>query len=112
MDNNIDTTSMEEKMYKMHNIAFQIENTVKSYNEKTHNYEIKHLTDDEIDSLFAIVDGLTEKYILDRMIGHCSLQTMLDNPPEKLESIIDDKILMLLQIAKKYSIEIVQVYSN
>ena len=60
--------------------------------------------------LYAIVDGLTEKYILDRVTGHCSLQDMLDNSIEKLESIIEAKIVELFNISKKYNIGIISVY--
>lgn len=104
--------SMQAKMIKMHTIAFQIELIVyQSYNEITDQYEInnKIMTDNEIDMLYSITDGLTEKYIMDRITGHCSLQAMLDNPVEKLESIIDKKIIELLNMAKKYEIEIANI---
>ena len=58
------------------------------------------------DVLYAVVDGLTEKYIMDRVTGHCSLQAMLDNPIEKLESIIDTKIVELLEINGRYNFKI------
>ena len=105
--------SMQDKMYKMHHIAFQIELIVsKSYNEISKEYEInnKIMPDNESDMLYAVVDGLTEKYILDRVTGHCSLQDMLDNSIEKLESIIEAKIVELFNISKKYNIGIISVY--
>ena len=105
--------SIQDKIYKMHHIAFQIELIVsKSYNEISKEYEInnKIMPDNESDMLYAVVDGLTEKYILDRVTGHCSLQDMLDNSIEKLESIIEAKIVELFNISKKYNIGIISVY--
>lgn len=101
--------SMQDKMYKMHHVAFQIELILsKSYNEISKEYEInnKIMPDNESDMLYAVVDGLTEKYILDRVTGHCSLQDMLDNPIEKLESIIDTTIVELLEINGRYDFKI------
>ena len=101
--------SMQDKMYKMHHIAFQIELIVsKSYNKISKKYEInnKIMPDNESDMLYDILDGLTEKYIMDRINGHCSLQAMLDNRVEKLESIIDTNIVELLEINGKYDFKI------
>lgn len=98
--------SMEDKMIKMHLIAFQIEDIMTDNNKiGIDESEIK-LTENEIDLLYAILDGLTEKYIMDRVTGYCSLQAMLDNPIEKLESIIDIKIAELLKINDKYGFNI------
>lgn len=105
-DDDIIMESMEDKLDRMHFIAFQIQDIVQSFNEKTCNYEIKNLNDDESDLLYAIVDGLTVKYIIDRLTGKCSLQAMLDSPIEKLEKIIDDEIVGLLEIAKKYNMQV------
>ena len=104
--------SMQDKIYKMHHIAFQIELIVSNcYNENIKEYVINNLTmtEAETDIIYAIVDGLTEKYIMDRITGHCSLQAMLDNPIEKLEKIVDLKIIELLNMAKKYDIDVVLI---
>ena len=104
--------SMQDKIYKMHHVAFQIELIIKNcYDENIKEYVINNLvmSDDETDMIYAIIDGLTEKYIMDRITGHCSLYEMINNPIEKLEKIIDNKIIELLQIANKYGIEIIAV---
>ena len=90
--------SMQDKMIKMHVIAFEIEKVMGESNIK--------LSDDEMNLLYCILDGLTEKYIMDRVTGHCSLQDMLDNPSKKLESIIDTEIVGLLAINEKYGFKI------
>src|SRR3990167_11526487 len=88
--------SMQDKMIKMHMIALELEI-----------YEsIIKMNNTEIDILYCILDGLTEKFIMDRMTGHCSLKAMLDNPPEKLESIIDTDIAKLIKINDKYNLKI------
>jgi len=95
-ENEIIEKSMQDKMIKMHMIALELEI-----------YEsIIKMNNTEIDLLYCILDGLTEKFIMDRMTGHCSLQAMLDNPPEKLESIIDTDIEKLIQINEKYNLRI------
>ena len=98
--------SMQDKMIKMHIIAFEIENIMTDSNKIGIDESILKLTDDEMDLLYGILDGLTEKFIMDRMTGHCSLQAMLDNPPEKLESIIDTDITELIKINEKYNLKI------
>ena len=98
--------SMQDKMIKMHIIAFEIENIMTDSNKIGIDESILKLTDDEMDLLYGILDGLTEKFIMDRMTGHCSLQAMLDNPPEKLESIIDTDIMELIKINEKYNLKI------
>ena len=98
--------SMQDKMIKMHIIAFEIENIMTDSNKISIDESILKLTDDEMDLLYGILDGLTEKFIMDRMTGHCSLQAMLDNPPEKLESIIDTDIMELIKINEKYNLKI------
>lgn len=99
-DEEIIDDSMLEKMNKMYSLAWHIEDYY--YAQKIDVCNV--MTDPETDMLYAIIDNLTGKYIIDRMTGHCSLQTMLDNPPEKLEKIIDDKIIELLKIKEKYTI--------
>jgi len=98
--------SIQDKMIKMHIIAFEIENIMTDSNKIGIDESILKLTDDEMDLLYGILDGLTEKFIMDRMTGHCSLQAMLDNPPEKLESIIDTDIMELIKINEKYNLKI------
>ena len=98
--------SMRDKMVKMHMIAFEIENIMTNSNKISVNDSNIKLTDTEIDLLYCILDGLTEKFIMDRMTGHCSLQDMLDNPPEKLENIIDTDIIELVKINDKYNLRI------
>ena len=88
--------SMQDKMDKMHLISFEIIDVI---NENS-------MTDDELDMLYDILDGVIEKFIMDRMTGHCSLQDMLDNSPEKLESIIDTAIAELLKINDRYNLRI------
>ena len=99
-------SSMRDKMVKMHMIAFEIENIMTNSNKISVNDSNIKLTDTEIDLLYCILDGLTEKFIMDRMTGHCSLQDMLDNPPEKLENIIDTDIIELVKINDKYNLRI------
>ena len=98
--------SIQDKMIKMHIIAFEIENIMTDSNKIGIDESILKLTDDEMDLLYDILDGLTEKFIMDRMTGHCSLQAMLDSPPEKLESIIDTDITELIKINDKYNLKI------
>ena len=98
--------SIQDKMIKIHIIAFEIENIMTDSNKISIDESILKLTDDEMDLLYGILDGLTEKFIMDRMTGHCSLQAMLDNPPEKLESIIDTDIMELIKINEKYNLKI------
>ena len=98
--------SMQDKIIKMHIIAFEIENIMTNGNKISVNDSNIKLTDTEIDLLYCILDGLTEKFIMDRMTGHCSLQDMLDNPPEKLENIIDTDITELIKINDKYNLKI------
>lgn len=98
--------SMQDKMIKMHMIAFEIEKIMTDSNRIGIDESNIKLSDDEIDLLYCIIDGLTEKYIMDRVTGHCSLQAMLDNPIEKLENIIDIKIVELLKINEKYDFKI------
>ena len=88
--------SMQDKMDKMHLISFEIIDVI---NENS-------MTDDELDMLYDILDGVIEKFIMDSMTGHCSLQDMLDNSPEKLESIIDTDIMELIKINEKYNLKI------
>lgn len=98
--------SMEDKMIKMHLIAFQIEDVMTDNNKIGIDQSDLKLSENEMDLLYGILDGLTEKYIVDRVTGHCSLQAMLDNPIEKLESMIDIKIVELLKINDKYGFNI------
>ena len=98
--------SMQDKIIKMHIIAFEIENIMTNGNKISVNDSNIKLTDTEIDLLYCILDGLTEEFIMDKMTGHCSLQAMLDNPPEKLESIIDTDIAELIKINDKYNLKI------
>ena len=99
-------SSMRDKMIKMHMIAFEIENIMTNGNKISVNDSNIKLTDTEIDLLYCILDGLTEKFIMDRMTGHCSLQAMLDYPVEKLENIIDTDIIELVKINDKYNLRI------
>ena len=98
--------SMQDKMIKMHMIAFEIENIMTDSNKIGIDESNIKMNDDEMDLLYGILDGLTEEFIMDKMTGHCSLQAMLDNPPEKLESIIDTDIAELLKINDRYNLRI------
>ena len=99
-------SSMQDKMIKMHMIAFEIENIMTDSNKIGIDESNIKINADEMDLLYCILDGLTEKFIMDRMTGHCSLKAMLDNPPEKLESIIDTDIEELIKINDKYNLKI------
>ena len=98
---NIMGESMHEKFCDMHNIAYQIEDFFKDRGKDVCDF----LSETEIDLLYVIIDDLEGRYIIDRITGHCSLQDMLDNPPEKLEKRIDDNIAELLKIKEKYNID-------
>ena len=98
--------SMQDKIIKMHMIAFEIENIMTDNNKIGIDESNIKMNADEMDLLYGILDGLTEKFIMDRMTGHCSLQAMLDNPPEKMESIINTDIEKLIQINEKYNFRI------
>ena len=98
--------SMQDKIIKMHMIAFEIENIMTDSNKIGIDESNIKMNEHEMDLLYGILDGLTEKFIMDRMTGHCSLQAMLDNPPEKLENIIDTDIIELVKINDKYNLRI------
>ena len=98
--------SMQDKIIKMHMIAFEIENIMTDNNKIGIDESNIKMNADEMNLLYCILDGLTEKFIMDRMTGHCSLQDMLDNPPEKLENIIDTDITELIKINDKYNLKI------
>ena len=99
-------SSMQDKMIKMHMIAFEIENIMTDSNKIGIDESNIKMNEHEMDLLYCILDGLTEKFIMDRMTGHCSLQAMLDNSVEKLESIIDTDIVELLKINDRYNLRI------
>jgi len=98
--------SMQDKIIKMHMIAFEIENIMTDSNKIGIDESNIKMNEHEMDLLYCILDGLTEKFIMDRMTGHCSLKAMLDNPPEKLENIIDTDIIELVKINDKYNLRI------
>ena len=99
-------SSMQDKMIKMHMIAFEIENIMTDSNKIGIDESNIKMNEHEMDLLYCILDGLTEKFIMDRMTGHCSLQAMLDYPVEKLENIIDTDITELVKINDKYNLRI------
>ena len=79
-------------MQEMHRLVFGIIDNVKW--EKLS----KKLSTDKIDNIYAIADGLTEKFILDRISGRTSLKQMIEWTPEKLELLIDNNIKELKKI--------------
>lgn len=87
-----DAPSLREKIGEMHDLSFQIvdnKDLAQSLNKK------------DADLVYGIADGLTEKFIMDRINGRTSLQAMLDWPPGKLEKLVDDNIDELKTILKQ-----------
>lgn len=70
------TRSMEQKNNLMHMIAFKIENKIYYNFDKIKFTTI--ITADDINLVYAIVDGLTGSFIMDRLNGYCSIQDMLN----------------------------------
>lgn len=79
----------------MHRLVFGIIDNVKW--EKLS----KKLSDNKLDNIYAIADGLTEKFVLDRINGTTSLEQMIKWTPEKLEKLIDNNIKELKKIKTK-----------
>lgn len=52
-------------------------------------------TEDDVDEIYAVADGLTEKFVMDTLEGNCSLQRMLSWSCERLENLVDSKIKFL-----------------
>ena len=90
--------SLYDKMDEMHRLVFEIIDNTDGKNLS------KKLSVNQVDNIYAIADGLTEKFVLDRIYGITSLEQMLKWTPEKLEKLIDNNIKELKKIKTKFKL--------
>jgi len=83
--------SFKELIGEMNGLALSLVNSA----------DKKLLTSDEYEILHAVADGLTEKYIMNRISGKCSLAAMMSFKPGDAERQVKAKIKILKRIKAK-----------
>ena len=89
--------SMKEKIGKMNSLGLYLADAI-----EYKKIDWRKLSKDEMDNIYAVADGLTEKRIMDIMECRTSISVMLKNTPESLESNIDLNIKNLINIRNSF----------
>ena len=71
--------SLEDKIWYMYKASLYIEEIINQH-------EIP-LSEEELDTVYGHLDGLTEDFFMRHIEGRCSLQAMLDWSLERLETL-------------------------
>lgn len=58
-------------------------------------------TEEEMNEIYAVADGLTEEWVINTIGGRCSLQRTLDWSLEHMENYVDEKILKMQNYLQK-----------
>lgn len=90
--------SLKDKIGEMNQLGFKCDVYLRTNN---HN-----ATEDEVDEIYAVADGLTEKFVMDTLEGNCSLQRMLSWSCERLENLVDSKIKFLKDFLQKRQVSL------
>lgn len=94
--------SLKDKIGEMNQLGFKCDIYLRS------EFYDDDATEDDVDEIYAVADGLTEKFVMDTLEGNCSLQRMLSWSCKRLENLVDSKIKFLkdfLQNKKKRSVK-------
>lgn len=90
--------SLEDKLWYLYKAVLDIEDKI--------NQQTVDLTDDELDLLYGILDGLTQDFFTRHIEGRCSLQASLTWSLEKLEllAIKECKQIRELRLKVKFAL--------
>lgn len=59
---------------------------------------IANMDEDDSDTVFGYADGLSQKYLMARITGRCSIQAMIDFDVAQYEAKVDNDILTLTRL--------------
>jgi hypothetical protein len=89
--------SLKQKVGEMNGLGLKLANEIDNKS-----IDGNKLTDDEINILYGVADGLTEDFVNRHIEGRVSLASMDKWTPEKLEQLVDEKIKTLNDIKNKH----------
>jgi len=93
--------SLQEKVGLMNALALDITDRSKLSQDEIRN----KLTDEELDEIYGVADGLAEEYVMRIVEGRTSIKNISNNTPEVLEKYVDDIIKLIRNATKKLDVD-------